>query len=80
MLPHAHAIQGGVFVIRRGGGLQYMHMEKDIGLPAPHEHVLEAALQAASNAPAMSTSFTVGDRSSAPSMTRSLFGSPSMRE
>jgi hypothetical protein len=46
-------MQGGVFVIRRGGGLQYMHVEKDIGLPAPHEHVFEAAMQAAANAPAV---------------------------
>jgi hypothetical protein len=47
------SLQGGVFVIRRGGGVQYMHVEKDIGLPAPHEHVLEAAMQAAANAPAV---------------------------
>lgn len=48
-----YVLQGGVFVMRRGGGVQYMHVEKDIGLPAPHEHVLEAAMQAAANTPAV---------------------------
>jgi len=40
-------VMGGVMVAKAGGGLTYLHVERELGLPAPHDAVMEGALVAA---------------------------------
>lgn len=42
-----HASQGGVLVVKAGGEATYMHVEKELGLPAPHDAVMQGARAAA---------------------------------
>lgn len=54
-------------VLRKGGGLTYLHLEKELGLPAPHEEVMAGVLTALSENRAPSSPGGVA-RSSLPSM------------
>jgi len=39
--------KGGVMVVQKGGQLEFMHVEKELGFPASHKDILEAAQKVA---------------------------------